>query len=151
MRHPISAYRQASVQGATPLGLVVMLYDGAIAAMRRTMAAIEAHDIQSKCVHLNQAIAIIAQLEGSLNFEQGGEVAQTLKALYLYARSQMLKANLQDSAPTVGSLIDKFAEVRAAWHEAEQRPPASSSSPAVAPSSRAPVSTPEPGSWRISA
>lgn len=59
MNHPALAYRQFSVQGSTPLGLVVMLYDGAIAAMLRAVTAIEAHDIQTKCNHLNRALAII--------------------------------------------------------------------------------------------
>jgi flagellar biosynthetic protein FliS len=48
MRHPANAYRQFSVQGATPLGLVVMLYDGVIAAMQRAVTAIEARDIPQK-------------------------------------------------------------------------------------------------------
>lgn len=76
MRHPAQAYRQLSVQGATPLGLVVMLYDGAIASLQRTITAIEAHDIPQKCTHLNRAQAIILQLEGTLNFAVGGEVAR---------------------------------------------------------------------------
>ena len=91
MSHPAHAYRQFSVQGATPLGLVVMLYDGAIAAMQRAITAIEARDIQKKCAHLNRALAIIAQLEGTLNFELGGEVAKTLKSLYMFARTELPK------------------------------------------------------------
>ena len=71
MNHPAHAYRQFSVQGATPLGLVVMLYDGAIAALQRAVTAIEAHDIPKKCNHLNRAQAIIVQLEGTLNFGAG--------------------------------------------------------------------------------
>src|ERR1700722_7270254 len=97
MKNPALAYRQFSVQGATPLGLVVMLYDGAIAAMQRAMAAIENHDIEKKCAELSKAQAIVAQLEGTLNFELGGEVAQTLKILYMHARGQMLKANIENS------------------------------------------------------
>jgi flagellar protein FliS len=71
MKHPALAYRQISVQSATPLGLVVMLYDGAIAALLRAIAAIEARDTEKKCHHLNRALAIIIQLEGTLNTEQG--------------------------------------------------------------------------------
>ena len=37
MSHSARTYRQFSVQGATPLGLVVMLYDGAIAAIQRAI------------------------------------------------------------------------------------------------------------------
>ena len=124
MRHPAHTYRQFSVQGATPLGLVVMLYDGAIAALQRAVTAIEAHDIQKKCNHLNRALAIIAQLEGTLNLELGGEVAQTLKAFYVYARAQALKPTSRTPRRFLRSLIEKFATVREAWYEAEHRPSA---------------------------
>jgi flagellar protein FliS len=121
MRHPALTYRQFSVQGGTPLGLVVMLYDGAIAFLHRAVAAIETHDVQKKCNNLNRALAIIAQLEGSLNFEQGGEVARTLKSFYLYARVQATKATINNSAETLRSLIEMFATVRDAWREGERR------------------------------
>jgi flagellar secretion chaperone FliS len=124
MNHPAHAYRQFSVQGATPLSLVVMLYDGVIAALLKSVTAIEAHDIQDKCLHLNRAQAIILQLEGTLNMELGGEAAQTLKAFYLYSRGQVLKANIENSAKILRALIEKFTTVREAWYEADQRPSA---------------------------
>jgi flagellar protein FliS len=153
-----------------------MLYDGAIAAIQRAVNAMEAHDVQQKCTHLNKAHAIIAQLEGTLNFELGGEVAQTLKTLYVYARTQMLKANIEDSAEMLRSLIDKLSVVREAWYEAEHKeqphpsaPPARagarreawyeappeepSSSPATSglESPYEPLPTRERGTWRVSA
>jgi flagellar secretion chaperone FliS len=140
MRHPALSYRQFSVQGATNLGLVVMLYDGAIAAMQRTIAAIEAHDIENKCAQLNRALAIIAQLEGTLNFELGGEVAQTLKTFYVYARTQATKANIQNSAEMLRALIEQFSTVREAWEQAD-RITASTSVPA--PSAKVQPSPPE--------
>jgi flagellar protein FliS len=174
MRHPAQAYRQFSVQGATPLGLVVMLYDGAITALQRAVTAIEAHDIPKKCTHLNRAQAIILQLEGTLNFDVGSEVAQTLKSLYVYARAQALKAHIENSPEILRSLIEKLSTVREAWYEADHRPSASPSTPAggspqeawyegqheAQPSPPAPNSedspyasspTLEPGSWRMSA
>ena len=121
MKHPALTYRQMSVQGATPLSLVVMLYDRAIAALHGAIAAIEAHDIEKKCHHLCRALAIIAQLEGSLNFELGGEVAQTLQTLYMYARAQAMKANLENSADILRALIENLTTVRDAWREGERR------------------------------
>jgi flagellar secretion chaperone FliS len=121
MRNPALAYRQSSVQGSTPLGRVVMLYDGAITFLNRALAAIEAGDIQKKTDHLKRALAIFAQLEGSLNFEQGGEVARTLKAFYSYARTQALKASLENSLEMLRALIQEFTEVRDAWQEGERR------------------------------
>lgn len=151
MKHPALIYRQYSVQSATPLGLVAMLYDGAIAFLHRAVAAMEAHDIQKKCSHLNRALAIITQLEGTLDFEQGGEVAQTLKSFYVYARTQAMKANIENSPEMLRALIEKFSTVRDAWYEADHRPPPSPTTPDSEGSPRAPSPTPESGSWRLSA
>jgi flagellar protein FliS len=127
-----------------------MLYDGVIAAMQRAVTAIEARDIPQKCAHLNRAQAIIAQLEGTLNFEGGGEVAQTLKSLYVYARAQMLKANIENAPEILRSLTDRFATVREAWYEADHRPsPAATTRPSES-IPRAPSPAPAPGSWHLS-
>ena len=129
MRHPAHAYRQFSVQGSTPLGRVVMLYDGAITFLHRAIVAIEAQDVQKKCDHLNRAQAILAQLEGSLNFDEGGEVARTLASFYRYARRRALKANLENSAEMLRSLIEEFATVRDAWREGERHLASQEASP----------------------
>ncbi len=121
MKNPALAYRQMSVEGSTPLGLVAMLYDGAIAALLRAVTAIEAHDIEKKCHHLNRALAIIIQLKETLNFEQGGEVAQTLSTFYVYAHAQALKANVENSAEILRPLIEHFTALRDAWREADHR------------------------------
>ncbi len=123
MRKPALAYRRNSLRGATPLGLVVLLYDGVIAALQRATVAIEAKDIAEKCLHLARAQAIILQLEGTLNFAAGGDVAHTLKALYVYARGQILKANLENSPHILRALVGKITNVREAWYAADHRPP----------------------------
>jgi flagellar secretion chaperone FliS len=168
MKNPVLAYRQFSVQAATPFGLVVMLYDGVIAALRCAVTAIEAQDIEKKCQHLKRAQAIITQLEGGLDFEQGGEAAKTLKSLYVHVRSQTHRANIENSPDILRSLVENLSTVREAWHQADLRPASkdSTSSPEAASrpkqqpyaatpiseeSSEDPYSDREPGSWRISA
>jgi flagellar protein FliS len=103
------------------MGLVVMLYDGAIALLHRAIAAMEAHDIEKKCQHLNRTLAIIMQLEGTLNFEQGGEAARTLQAFYMYARAQAQRANVENSPEILRELIEHFTSLRDAWQEGERR------------------------------
>jgi flagellar secretion chaperone FliS len=132
MTHPALTYRQLSVQGATPIGLIVMLYDGAISALQRANAAIEARDIEKKCAHLNRVLAIVAQLEGTLDFDRGGEVAQTLQQLYVHARARILQANIENSKEILTSLAQQFSTVREAWDQID-RP---SAPPAAAPQSR---------------
>jgi len=130
MKHAASTYRQHAVEGASPLSLVVMLYDGAIAAISRAVTALESRDIEKKCAYLERALAIICQLEGSLDFEKGGEVAQTLKKFYTHARSAVLQANIQNSKESLACLLEQFSTVREAWARAE-RVVASSPPPAA--------------------
>jgi flagellar protein FliS len=138
MPDPAQTYRQFSVQGSTPLGLVVMLYDGAIAAMQRAITAIEDQDIQKKCTHLNRAQAIIAQLEGTLNFELGGQVAQTLKQFYVHARTRILEANIKNSKEILTSLVQQFSMVREAWEQADHLTPSTPDPPPGAKSEPGP-------------
>lgn len=121
MKKPALIYRQFAVQGATDLGLVVMLYEGATTVLERAVAAIEAHDIEKKCKHLKGALAIIVQLEGTLDFQRGGEVARELKAFYMHARAQVTKANIENSAGILRSLIEEFTTLCEAWRAAEHR------------------------------
>jgi flagellar protein FliS len=132
-----------------------MLYDGAITFLQRAVAAMEARDIEKKCENLKRALAIFAQLEGSLNFEQGGEVARTLRALYLHARAQALKANLENSTETLRTLIENFGSVRDAWREVEGRGtaqntalPAEGSSPPARSEEPLPPSSSQPAESR---
>jgi len=121
MKHPAHTYRQLSVQGASPLEMVVMLYDGVITALLRAIDAVEAHDIERKCQHLNRAQAIIIQLEGTLNFELGGEIARNLQGLYAYSRAKITRANVENSAEFLRPLIEHFTTLRDAWKEGERR------------------------------
>jgi flagellar protein FliS len=139
MNDAAHTYRELAVRSATPVGLVVMLYDGVISALQRAIGAIEAHDIEKRCAHLNRALAIIVYLEGILNFEAGGEVAQTLKQLYLHTRTCVLQASLKNSKEMLVPLIQRFSELRDAWQQAE----AKSSSPGTpTPNKAHPTSPP---------
>jgi len=119
MKHPAHTYRQFAVQGATAVGSIVMLYDGAITGLQRAITAIEARDIEKKCAHLSHALAIVVYLEGILNLEQGGEIARNLKRFYMHARGSVLEANIENSKEILTSLIRQFSELRAAWQQVE--------------------------------
>jgi len=129
MKHAARSYGQHAVEGASPVSLIVMLYDGAIAALGRALSAMEARDIEKKCAQINRALAIICQLEGSLDFEKGGEVAKMLKVFYAHARTRALQANIQNSREMLASLLEQFSTVREAWAQVE-RPTSPTAGPA---------------------
>ena len=75
MTNPAQEYRKRAVEGASPVGLVVLLYGGAVTNLMRAIAAVDAGNVEKRVEELNKALAIIAQLQGTLDFEKGGAVA----------------------------------------------------------------------------
>ena len=72
----IKAYQDNSVTTQPKGRLVVMLYEGAIKFLKQAADAVEASDFEKKAKFLSKAVDIITALNGSLEMESGGEVAE---------------------------------------------------------------------------
>ncbi len=136
-----SAYRRNSARGLTLTGLVVQAYDQIIASLNRAIGAIEARNIEQKTDHLNHALTLVAYLQRGLNFEAGGEVAQSVEHFYNVERTQILKASAELSTEILRGVVERFISMREAWHKvdldtraSESRPRATDTRPNPAPS-----------------
>jgi flagellar protein FliS len=114
------AYRREQILGATPAQLVVMLYDGARRFLRQAAVAMEAGEIERAHVTLRHAEMIIVHLDGTLDSEQGGDVAARLHAVYDFylrhlnnARMRQDPAMLAQVSELLGELRDAFAQAAA--------------------------------------
>ena len=66
---------------------------------------------------MSRALTIIYALQSSLDFEQGGEIAENLFRLYEYARQQVInEAKTQDASGTLVA-ISSLEDIREAWCE----------------------------------
>ncbi|HMF61649.1 MAG TPA: flagellar export chaperone FliS [Vicinamibacterales bacterium] len=111
----LNTYRQTQVQSRTPLELVVMLYDGALVSLSSARAAIERRDIASRRDSIGRALAIISELQSTLNLEQGGEVAAQLDDLYEFASRRLLDATIKNEVTPVDEVTRVFTTLRDAW------------------------------------
>ena len=109
------AYRQTSVHCASPVGLVVMLYDSALSSLYQAMKAIETGNIEERTNALNHVTRIVCHLQGTLDLEAGGEVAKTLSDFYTYARARILEAGIKNSRSHIAELSLHMSELRNAW------------------------------------
>ncbi len=100
-----------------------MLYDGGLRFLRDMAAAMERGDLVAKRDALSRALAIIAELQGTLNIEQGGETAASLDRLYTYMIERLTEANIQLKPAPVHEVIRLMTELREAWAQAAQAPP----------------------------
>lgn len=131
--NPFSAYQQSSVQGASPVGLVVSLYDTILRDFRRALDAIDSGKIETRVAELNHALMVMAHLRSVLNFEKGGEAARQLDNFYELTRGLILEVNAHNAREMLMKLIDLYSSVRQAWQTADQQSVAGAAAPPQPP------------------
>lgn len=117
----MKGYRNVQVMTADRVRLVIMLYEGAIRFNRRAKDAIEKGNSDARASSINRSIEIISELLGALNFEEGGEIARNLQALYQFSIEQLMLANAKNDARPIEAVNRVMAELKAGWdHIASQ-------------------------------
>lgn len=121
-----AAYQQVEVTSRSPLELVVLLYDGAIGALRQTHAAMVDRDLAAKARGMKKALHIVHHLQSTLNMQDGGEVAANLDAVYRDVIARILEANLKGSPDLLDEAISLLTTVRHGWSEIAEAPASTS-------------------------
>jgi flagellar protein FliS len=114
-----SSYREAAVRGASPVRLVICLYEQAISDLRCAATALEKGDIETRTRCINHALLVIGQLQGTLDIERGGKVARNLEKFYQLLRSGMVEAQVKQSKHILEQQITILAVVHEAWQQVE--------------------------------
>lgn len=115
-----SAYTAVSldsqIAGATPHQLIVLLYDGAINAMKRAEIYFQSGNIARRGEMISRAINIIDNgLRAGLDHEKGGKIAEELESLYEYISRTLLEANLNKSGEKLPHLIALMTVMQETW------------------------------------
>jgi flagellar protein FliS len=121
----VNGYAKVSVEtgvlAASPIKLIIMLYDGAISACRSAVTHMQHKDIQNKGAMLTKAIMIIESgLRVSLDKSAGGEIAVSLDALYGYMANQLQLANIRNQPELVQEVVKLLTELKSAWEAIDQ-------------------------------
>jgi len=119
--NPGLTYREAAVVGASPVGLVVLLYEQVIEDLRRALTAQKNGAIEARTREINHAILVLGHLEATLNQEQGGRVAENLQHFYRQLRAGLTEAQAQQSASLLEKQISLLMQVRDGWLEVERQ------------------------------
>lgn len=136
----MKAYKQVAVEtgvGASdPHQLILMLYDGALEAVRQGIGHLEAGRIAEKGRALGKAARIVEEgLKASLDRGTGGQLAFRLLDLYDYMTMRLLQANLRNDRAALDEVSRLMADLRSAWAQirvASGAPGASLATPAGA-------------------
>ncbi len=110
-------YQQAQIQSADPMQLVILSYEGALSHIAGARRAIESGDIEARTVHINRACAIVANLQGALDKQRGGDIAASLDRLYTYFTRRMCEANINNDAQSLEECQRHLSTLWSAWRE----------------------------------
>lgn len=110
------AYRNQAVQTASPAQLVLMLYDGVLAALvRARLADGQPGGLEIVNRELQRAQDILTELTVTLDHERGGQIAANLAALYDFCLDRLLSANLTKELQLLDDVEPVVRELREAW------------------------------------
>lgn len=110
-----ATYRDCSVGGASPIGLIIALFDRLIADLRRAAEATRRNDIEGRCRELNHALLIVGRLETWIDGDNGGEPARQLTTFYSYFRARLLEASAKQSAELFEAQMQTIVHIRSKW------------------------------------
>jgi flagellar secretion chaperone FliS len=111
----IDSYRQTEIQSRSPLELVVMLYDGALRFTGDARDAMVRRDIRARQTHLSRALAIVSELQSTLDMETGGEVAERLDKLYGFVRDRLIEASARQDLQPLDEARRVLTTLREGW------------------------------------
>ncbi len=115
------AYLETRVLSAAPVELISILYEYATLSVQEARNALAQGDIAARSKAVLKVIAILGELESSLNHEHGGEIASNLARLYNYMRERLTLANIRQADAPLAEVEALLKTLGEAWVGIGQR------------------------------
>lgn len=109
------SYKKLQVDTASPIGLVIMLYDRTIALLNKAKDEISEKQYEAKGHTLDKATDIVFELLTTLDKDKGGEIASSLSDLYNFVLREITNANSKLNIKSLDNAIKILSELRESW------------------------------------
>ncbi|WP_414012911.1 flagellar export chaperone FliS [Limnohabitans sp.] len=103
------------VATADNIQLIQMLFDGLNESLSSAKGHIQNHAIEEKSKALSRAGRIVVVLQGALDFERGGELAQNLNELYAYVTRRLFHVNAYNDLEVLDEVQSLIQSIAQAW------------------------------------
>ena len=113
------AYKQIQIKTASPGKLILLLYEGAIGALKKAVDLIDRKDFGGKGDCLIKAQDIIMELNMALDMS-AGDIPRSLRRLYLYVYRRLIDANLDVDKSAIQESLGIMEDLYEAWKVAVQ-------------------------------
>ena len=114
------AYQSAAADGATHIGLLVIVYNAIAGYLLRSAEAVRANDIELRCSSSGHVLLLLGHLESWLDCIDDAAIVASLRAFYAMLRARILQLQAAPQAHQFEELASLVSETRATW-EAKER------------------------------
>ncbi len=111
------AYQGKQIEGAGPLGLVLLSYDALYKSLGRAKLCIEARETGQEADHTARAMEAIIELSSSLNFEKGEDIAINLANLYKYMMDKLASGMCSGKVEHIVEVMGLVETLHAGWQQ----------------------------------
>lgn len=107
----------SGVATANNVQLIQMLFDGLLESIVVARGHIVHLNISEKSKAIARASRIVLGLQGALDFDKGGDLANNLNELYSYITRRLFQANASNDVKILDEVHSLMSEIREAWRE----------------------------------
>ncbi len=113
----VKFYKETQIETASPIKLVVILYDIIISSINEAMVHLEnkKYDLLNK--EISRAQDGIIELIASLDFEKGGDIAKNLYSIYLHCSKRLFEGNIEKNKSMFVEVLNILTKLREAWDQ----------------------------------
>ncbi|MDZ5471978.1 flagellar export chaperone FliS [Bacillus sp. 31A1R] len=118
VNQPYQAYKQNSVNTASPGELTLLLYNGCLKFIKLAKKAIDERNIEQRNVNLVKAQDVVQELMLTLNMDV--EISKSMLQMYDYIHHRLIDANTKNSLEILDEVEGYVTEFRNTWKEVIQ-------------------------------
>lgn len=112
------------VADASPTRLVQIMFEQILAQLATARGAMgritdnrPVNEVVAKGNAIAKTLGLIGQLNGTLDMERGGQVAQNLRALYEYMMNRLTLANATNDQSVVAEVAGLISMIKSGWDQ----------------------------------
>jgi flagellar protein FliS len=106
---------KSNAEEASPYQLVALLFQKLLDNIATAKGAIVQKNHEKKGLELSNALAIVGVLQGSIDYEQGGEVSQNLAAVYKYCAEKLVEASSNNDVQLLNEVSQILLPIKSGW------------------------------------
>jgi len=117
MQNVATAYLESQTLTASPERLHLMVVDAAIRFARKGEVALAGNDLEAAYFALDRSRTCVGELIGGINPDPNPELAERLKALFIYVHSCLTRADVERDPRLAGDALRILEAHRRTWLE----------------------------------